>query len=167
MKKSLLLLTAAISIFTINTTFAADTLKIGVVDMNQVLQKAPMMTALNDNLIKTFKPRQDDLNTAKQNLQNEIDQLSLKAASMSADDQAKLQDKILTDRAAVDVATANLQRDLTIAKNASLQKFTARLTAAINKIAQDGQYDLIQQRTNIPYVNTKLDITDQVIHELG
>lgn len=162
MKK--LAVTAAAFMF-ITTSGFADALKIGIVDANQVLQKSPLMQTMNDSLSKKFKPRQDELNKATADLQTESTQLDT-STNLSADDRAKLQDKILSDKANVQILTASLQRDLAIEKGKLLQTFTSKLSSVITKIAKDGKYDLIEQQNNMLYVNTTLDITQQVIKEM-
>lgn len=147
-------------------SYAADALKIGVVDMNQILQKSPLMISLNDGLNKQFKSRQDEINTASKQLQEELYQLN-SSTTMSQDDRTKLQNKIINDKANVDVMTTTFQKDLAIAKDAASQKFMAKLSDVINKVAKDGRYDIIEQRTNLLYINTSLDITPQVLQQVS
>ena len=164
MKKSMSLV-ALVFFFISTSVLAADNLKIGVVNTNQILQKSPLMITMNESLAKKFKPRQDEINKANNDLVAEASQLDT-SANMSADDRAKLQDKILADRANVQILTASFQRDLAIEKAQLLQTFTTKLTNVINKIATDGSYDLIEQQTNLLYINNKLDITPQVLKEM-
>jgi outer membrane protein len=148
------------------SSYAADALKIGVVDMNQILQKSPLMISLNDGLNKQFKSRQDEINTAQKQLQEELYQLN-SSTTMSQDDRAKLQNKIINDKANVDVMTTTFQKDLAIDKDAASQKFMGKLADVINKVAKDGRYDIIEQRTNLLYINTSLDITPQVLQQVS
>lgn len=148
----------------ITTSFAyADTLKIGFVDLNQILQKSPLMISLNETLTKKFKSRQDEINNASKQLQDEVNQLTYSNTTMSMEERNNLQNKITEDKANLQILTTSLQKDLELAKNKSLQTFMTKFTSVINKIAQDGQYDLIQQSSNILYLNNKLDITQQVL----
>ena len=77
MKKWISIVTTALAFILMGSSAYADNIKIGVVDMNQILQKSPLMISINNNLTKKFKPRQDELNNAKKNLQDEIDQLAI------------------------------------------------------------------------------------------
>lgn len=163
MKRILSLVIASI-IGIISSAAYADNLKIGVVDMNMIFQKAPLITSINDDLAKKFKPRQDEINTANNDLQQETNNLN--TLSMSNDDRIKLQNKIINDKAKVAVLSANFDRDITIAKNQALQDFTKKLTDVIKKIATDGKYDLIQQNANLLFVNSNIDITQQVLDQL-
>lgn len=166
MKKSIYLI-ALLSLFISTTLFAADaSVKIGVVDMNQVLQKSTLMKKLNDDLSKKYKSRQDEINKATTELQTEAAQLEAGSATMSAAERTKLQNKVLTDKANLQILTVTFQKDLAIEKDQLLQNFMGKLSEVINKIAQDGQYDVIEQQTNMLYVNPKMDITSQILQQL-
>lgn len=164
MKKLLSFITLLFAL--VATQCYAQELKIGIVDMNVILQKSPLMASLNSDLIKKFQPRQAELATAQKQLQDESNNFSLNSGSLSADDRTKAQTKILSDQANVQIMTATLQRDLAIAKDEALRKFMTKLNAVIGKIAQDEHYDLIEQSTNFAFVNARLDITQKVLKEL-
>lgn len=140
--------------------------KVGIIDMNQILQNAPMMKTINDQLTKTFSSRQDDLNNAKKQLQADTKTLAENPAGMDSGEIEKLQDKLIYDKANIVITEAALEKDLTIAKKGHLKKFMARLAAVVKKIAQDGGYDLVEQKTNIVYLDDKRDLTQQVLKQL-
>jgi len=162
--KKLFLMGAALSSLLMATGVCAE-FKVGVVDTGMVLQKSSLMTAANTELNKKFKPRQDELAGAQRRLQDETDQLS--NGTLSQDDRTKLQNKVINDKATVDIMSASFQRDLTIAKNDALQKVMEKLSEAINKIAQSGHYNLIEQRANILFIDKNIDITQDVIREMS
>lgn len=163
MKKWISIISVFLLTFFASAAYAE--LKIGVVDMNAVMQKSPLMISINNGLLSKFKPRQDDIINAKKLLDDETNQLNMSNA-ITQEQRTKLQNKILTDQANVQILTASLQRDLAIAKDQSMQMFMSKLVVVINKIAQSGNYDIIQQRTDLIFVNNKLDITPQVLQEL-
>lgn len=165
MKKLVITLCALVITSIASISYAAE-LKIGIIDMNQILQKSPLMISINNELIKRFQPRQDELIAAQKQLQDDTNRLNINGATLSPDDRAKLQNKILAEQANVQVLNANLQKDLAIAKDEAGQKFTRKLGEVITKIAKAGNYDLIQQNSGFAFVNTKLDITQDVINEV-
>jgi outer membrane protein len=162
-KLPLIIATSMLSLFTLS---AYADVKIGIVNATLVLQKAPLMLSINNALVKKFKPRQDEIIDAQKKLQQETDQLNLNGATMSQDERSKLQDTMITDKANIDMLSASLQRDLTIQKNQDLQRFSDKLSTVINQIAKNDHYDLIQQTTNVVFVDPKLDITQQVIDQM-
>jgi outer membrane protein len=168
MKKLLVLVSSLVLSLGLGSAYAAsDTLKIGIIDMSQILQKAPLMVTLNDNLVKKFKSRQDEINTANKKLKEEATQLQYNSNTMSDADRTKQQNKILSDKASVQILDASFQRDLAIAKDEAMQTFMAKFTQVIGKMAKDGKYDIIEQRTNLAYVNSDLDITSDLLKQLN
>lgn len=140
--------------------------KVGIIDMNQILQNAPMMKTINSQLAKTFSSRQDDLNNAKKQLQADTKTLAENPSGMDSGAIEKLQDKLIYDKANILITEAALEKELTLAKKVYLKKFMSRLSAVVKKIAQDGGYELIEQKTNIVYLDDKIDLTQQVLKQL-
>jgi len=165
--KKILALGAFIFVFVTIPAFAQTfALKVGIIDMNQILQKSSYMLSINADLLKSFQPRQASLSDAQKSLQEETNNFNLNNSTMSSGDRAKMQNKIIEDQANVQVLTANLQRDLTIAKDEALRKFMMKFNSVISKIAQDGRYDFIEQNTNFAFVKAEYDITAEVLKQL-
>lgn len=166
MKKLLLLILTSLVALSITAVSYAAELKIGIINLNQILQKSPLMMSLNNDLLKQFQPRQNELIAAQKELQDENNRLNMNGATMSADERTKLQNKIIADQANVQIMSASLQRDLAIAKDSAMQKFMAKLNEVISKIAKDEHYDLIEQNSNFAFIDGKLDITNQVVQQV-
>lgn len=164
--KLLLSITTAIALLFVTTFASADNLKVAVLDVQQILQKSSKMAAINDQLTKQFKPRQDKLAAAQKVLQDESDDLNKNAATMNANDRNKLQDKIIADKANFEGMAVSFRRDLAAAQNQDLQGFMAKLTGVVNGIAKSDNYDLILQRSGVPFAKDSLDITNQVLKAL-
>jgi outer membrane protein len=167
MKKILLCALVCMSLSATVSANAANQLKIGIIDMGQILQKSALVVSMNDGLVKKFKSRQDEINTANKDLQDEANQLQYSSAGLTDADKSKLQNKILTDKANLQILDASFQRDLAIAKDEGMQTFMAKFSEVINKVAKDGNYDIIEQRANVTYVNAQLDITSEVLKQLS
>ncbi len=144
----------------------ADNLKIGIVNLEQVLQKSALAASLNAKLSNDFKPRQEELNTAIRKLQDDSDQLIYNAYKLSAEERAKLQSTVAADRKQVDTLSTNLQADITTAQAQASQKLMGQLNTVVSKIAQDGKYDIIQTNANMIFINSGINITQQVIDQL-
>lgn len=149
------------------TCASADDLKVGVVDLQQVMQKSAQITAINAQLTKEFQPRQDKIVAAQKALQAEIDQLSRNSTTMTDTDRNKLQDKIISDRANVQGMMLAFQRDVNSAQTQAMQKFMAQLNTIVANIAKADNYDLVLQRAGVPFVKNTLDITSQVVDGLN
>lgn len=155
----------AFLLITVSCANAAD-LKIGVINVQQIMQKSPMVIALNKQLQDQFQPRQAQLVKAQSDLQAEVDKLNKNGAVMSNNDRSQLQDKIIADRASLQASGQSFQTDLNAAQSQAMQQFMGKLQAAVNVVAANGKYDLILQRSGTPYVNNALDITSLVMAQL-
>jgi outer membrane protein len=169
MRKLLLSVITAASLFASAAIAAPATtnLKLGVIDVQQILQKSPQIAAINNQLTKEFKPRQDKIVAAQKDLQAEADKLNKNGSTMSDADRNKLQDQIIADKANVQGMAISFQRDLQQAQNKAMQDFMNQLTGVVNDVAKKNGYDLILQRAGVPYANNNLDITAQVLQELN
>lgn len=146
---------------------AGSDIKVGVVDLQQVMQKSTQISAINNQLTKQFQSRQDKILSAQKALQAEIDQLNRNGSTMSETDRNKLQDKVVADRSSVQSQMLSFQRDVNTAQNDAMKKFMAQLTTIVTGIAKNGNYDLILQRAGVPFVKSELDVTAQVIDGLN
>ncbi len=166
MKKLITTIAAASALTLLSSPLYAAELKVGIVNMNVVIQKSALMASINEGLIKQFQDRQKELADAQKQLQDENNQLTVNAANMTNDDRNKLQVKIATDQANVQILTASLQRDVAIAKDAAMQKFSTQLNHVIQNLAQNQHYDMIEQSTNYLYIKSNFDITQEVVNQL-
>ncbi len=165
MRKILLSVVSAVMLMGVaGSAAAADaSLKIGIVDMQQIIQKSPQLATINDQLNKQFKARQDKVIAAQKNLQAETDKYNRNSATMSSADRTKAQDQITADHASTQSMMVDFQRDLNTAQNQAMQTLIGQVTGVVSKIAKAGNYDLILQRAAAPYANNDMDITDQVL----
>ena len=94
MKKILIVALSCILFVGANAAFASD-VKVGVVDVQQVLQNVPQVKALQTKLKKQFAPQEKKITVAQKQLQANIDKYKKNQAVMKAQDKDALQKKIL------------------------------------------------------------------------
>lgn len=162
MKRVLVLLT---SLFFVCSTYAAE-LKVGVVNLDEVLQKSGLAMQLNAKISTDFQPRQDQLNAAQKKLQDSIDQLTYTSYKLTPEQRLSLQTQINTQRRDLEKMSQSLQADLATAQSQSVQTLLGKLNTVIQKIAKDGQYDMITSTANMLYLNNSINLTPQVIDQL-
>lgn len=166
MKKLFKYALAAIALLTLSTATFAE-VKIGVVDVREVLQKAPQMAAISADIQKQFKPREAKIVAAQKELQAKVDKLNRDASVMSEAERTQLQDKVISEKATLSGMVASFQQDLNNAQNKSMQNLMAQINKIITKIGTDGKYTTIVVRDATAYFDKALDITPQVIQQLG
>ncbi len=162
MKRLLLLIMSTLFAFNV---YAAE-LKVGVVNLDEVLQKSPLAIQLNTKISTDFQARQDQVNTAQRNLQDTVDKLTYTSYKLSPQERTDLQNKINAQRVDLDKMATSLQKDLAAAQNQGVQTLLGKLNTIVQKIAKDGQYDMITSTANILYLNNSINITQQVIDQL-
>lgn len=144
----------------------ASGLKIAVVDLQQVLQQSPQMTAANAQLKKQFEPQEQQIIAAQKKLKTDSDKLQQSSASMSKDDLAKQQQLVNTDKTELEQQFITFRQNLIAAHNKSMQGVIDQVNATIATIAKQGQYNIVLQKQGILYADQSYDITNQVIDTL-
>lgn len=157
----------AVAIFAIMPMAMAQEVKMGVIDLQKIVQKSPQITRINGELEKQFKPRQTKILAAQKDLEAEVAKLNREGTVMSAADRTKLQGKIITDRANFQGMAETFKQELAAAQNQAMQNFMQQVTAAVGKIAVRSKYTVVLQKAGLPYADPSLDITDQVLNELS
>ena len=147
--------------------YAAQTVKMAVVSLEQILQNSKYAESLNADLRKQFQPRQSAMNDAQRKLQDEVDQYTFNSFSMTPDDRTKLQSTIQADKTALDKMAAEFQKDYATAQAQAQGQFLKKLSDVINKIGASEHYDIIERAANILYINGSVDITKQVTDQMN
>lgn len=159
-----------VSIVTLTTGLIALSaqaeVKLAVVDMQVVLQKAPQVAKINEALTHQFKARQDNIIEAEKELKKEATNLQKNAAVMKAEDRSALENKLMTDENKVKSMVTIFQKDLSKQQSESLHNFSQQLDSVVSKIAAQSGYDLVIQKGSTLYAKNNLDITQQILDAL-
>jgi outer membrane protein len=147
--------------------YAAQTVKMAVVSLEQILQNSKYAESLNADIRKQFQPRQNDVNEAQRKLQDEVDKYTFNSFSMTPDDRLKLQQTITADKTSLDQMVAAFQKDYANAQAQAQTQFLKKLGEVINKIGASEHYDIIERAANILYINGSVDITKQVTDSMN
>jgi outer membrane protein len=144
--------------------FAADApLKIGVIDLQKIMQKSSQVIAINSQLEKRFKSKQQNILASRKMLQEEAEKLDRNSAVMTQAERTTLQNKIIADRANLQSTEISYQQEVNSVQSQETQKFMRKLKDVVTQVAQSGGYTLIMIKQGIPYVKDNLDVTDSVL----
>jgi outer membrane protein len=144
----------------------AEGAKIGVVDLQKIMQVSPQMKTIQQKLEQEFKPRRDKLVAMETDLKKEMDQFKRDSAIMSEPQKKDLEKKIVTTQQQFEREGQQYQQELSTAHNEAMEGLYAKVRAAISKVAQSEKFDIILQKDAAPYTNDKLDVTDKVLKEI-
>src|SRR3990167_10952535 len=76
----------------------ADSNKIGVVDLQKIMQTAPQMKSIQAKLEKEFKPRRDKLVSMEETLKKDMEHFKRDSAVMNDQQKKDLEKKIVTEQ---------------------------------------------------------------------
>lgn len=160
-------LAAIFAVVFATASFATADVKIAVIDVQEILQKAPQIKKINDALTAKFKPRQEKILAQETKLKQDLQKQEKNAAVLSATEKTSLHADVETQKRDLQRLGQDYQQDLTSEQNQAMQKFFTQLKTVIDKIAKKEQYALILQKEGVPYAASKIDITQQVLKELS
>lgn len=163
-KKTIITLMALGFLVLAPLSYAENGIKVGVVDLTQIMRGVPQRDELRNKLTAEFRGRRDSIMV----LQKEIESLSEayerdKDILGNADKEAK-QRTILTKTKELKRKQEAYQEDASLRENEEARKLLDDIGDLINEYAKKEQYDLILRRDAAPfYVSDKVNITDSVL----
>lgn len=157
---SALLIAAGMSVASAQTAAAAG--KVAIVNVQQVLQNSPRVTALSKKLEDQFKDRQTKLNDQQKSLQDEVDKFKKDSPTMSQKDRDATEKKITTERTDLVKQVVAYQQDLQNEQNKIMKGILADLNGIVSSIAKSSSYDLVLDAQAVVYTANGTDITKTV-----
>ena len=144
------------------TSINAQSIKIGYIDVEEVINSLPQYQNDNDSLIQLFEPKKQQLldlfkhiELLKKNLNN-VDK------SINYENYQKELDNIRELEASFQKETELWQQQLNQKKYESLQKIEIMINLAIEEFAISENYDLILYQ-NAAFASDQVNITNQII----
>jgi outer membrane protein len=161
MKKVVVLLA---SVFAVVFSLAAyaDDMKIGVVDVRQVLQNSPQVKQMQTKLQDEFGARDKQIQAAQQQMQANVEKLNRDGAVMSASDRNALIKTTQTEQTNLREMQATFQKDVYAKQNAAMQNILAQVQEAVSKIAKEKNLTLVLSKEAVAYAGNDVDITSDV-----
>ncbi|WP_028388322.1 OmpH family outer membrane protein [Legionella fairfieldensis] len=141
--------------------------KIGVVDLQKIMQTSPQMKAIQQKLEKDFKPRRDKLVAMEEGLKQDMEKFKRDSAVMSDTQKKDLEKKIMTTQQTFEREGQQYQQELSTAHNEAMEDLYGKIRKAIANVAQTDKYDIVLQKDAAPFSSDKLDITDSVIKQIS
>ncbi|RMX17687.1 OmpH family outer membrane protein [Legionella jordanis] len=144
----------------------ANPAKIGVVDLQKIMQTSSQMKAIQEKLEKDFKPRRDKLVAMEESLKKDMEKFKRDSTVMSQTQKKDMEKKIVTAQRTFEREGQQYQQELSTAHNEAMEELYSKIRKAINKVAETDKYDLILQKDATPFSVSQLDITDSVLKEI-
>jgi outer membrane protein len=141
----------------------AQQLRVGYVDMKQVLDNAPQVLAGREKLDLEFRPRNETIEFQERQAQSMEDRLAL--GDISEDARTRLERELREMRRSVNRQKEDLRDELSFRRTEEVQNLEDQINQAVEQIARDNGYDLILS-SPVVYADASLDITQLVLDQL-
>lgn len=140
-------------------------LKIGYVNIAQVMAESPQAESARKDLEREFSPRKSRLEATGGEIEKLKDQLTRNAAVMSEAERKSLENDILKKLRDAKRTEDEFREDLNIRQSEIQGRLIKQITDAINELADEGDYDLVLT-TGVGYVSDSVDVTSKLQEKL-
>ena len=161
MKRFIPILLMLFTLFALPAT--AQQLRIGYVDMKQVLDNAPQVLAGREKLDLEFRPRNETIEFQDRQAQAMEDRLQI--GDLTEDARIRLDRELREMRRNVNRQKEDLRDELSFRRTEEVQKLEDQINQAVQEIARDNGYDLILS-SPVVYADPSLDITQLILDQL-
>ena len=141
----------------------AQQLRIGYVDMKQVLDNAPQVLAGREKLDIEFRPRNETIEFQERQVQTMEDRLQM--GDLADDDRKRLDRELREMQRNVNRQREDLRDELSFRRTEEVQKLEDQINLAVQEIARDNGYDLILS-SPVVYADPSLNITQLILDQL-
>jgi outer membrane protein len=146
-----------------STTAHAQQLRVGYVNMKQVLDNAPQVLAGREKLDQEFRPRNQAIETEELRVSGMEQRLV--QGDLTEDARARLEREIRELRRGINRQKEDLRDELSFRRTEEVQQLEAEINLAVQEIARSHGYDLILS-SPVVYADPALDITELILHQL-
>ena len=147
------------------TPINANSIKIGYIDVEKVINNLPQYQQDNDSLVQRFEPKKQQLLDLFMHIELLKENLNNFDKSINNDLYQKELDKIKKLEVSFQSETELWQYQLNQDKLLLLQKIETMINQVINEFAASENYDLILYE-NAAFVSDDINITNQIIYKI-
>ena len=142
-------------------------MKIAVVDAQSVFQAMPEAAAIQETIALEFKTQIEEIEQLQRDMQFYAESLQRNAATMSEAEQTEMQEKILAARQEYAQKGQPLQQQIQQRQNEERNKLIALIRQSIDKVAADGNYDMVVDAGAVSFAKPEFDISAQVLENIN
>ena len=147
------------------TSTNAQSIKIGYINVEEVINSLSQYQHDNDSLIQQFEPKKQQLLDLFKHIELLKENLNNLDRSLNNETYQKELDKIKELEVSFQLETELWQQQLNQKKIESLQKIETMINLAIEEFATSEKYDLILYQ-NAAFVSDQVNITNKIISEI-
>ncbi|HET7688077.1 MAG TPA: OmpH family outer membrane protein [Candidatus Macondimonas sp.] len=140
-------------------------IKIGVIDLQQLLREAPQARALRESLEADLEQRKRTLAREETNFTQKQEGFDREAQSLAPERREQLERELLAAQRELIRKRRQFEEELQARRMEGLREIDRSVTRVIHDLAEREGYDLILSE-GVLYASQRMDITAQVIREL-
>ena len=159
-------LVAVVAVFSTSNVYAQDSaLRIGVINVDKVLNESNLAKQSNAKLEREFSKRQNDLRDIAQKIKVAAEKLDRDAAVMAEPERIRRQRELGDQDRELQRKQREYSEDLNMRNLEERSKLIEKTNIALKQIAEQRKFDLVIQ--DPVYATPKVDITDDIIKALN
>lgn len=143
----------------------AQELKIGVVNVQALLERAPQTKASMDALQEEFAPRQREVLAKQTELQELVERVQKDGAVMSETERRNAEKSVRDLQREVTRLDTEFREDLNLRQNEELANLQRSLLAEVQAFAQGEGYDILVG-DGVLFASSAANITDEVLRAI-
>lgn len=144
---------------------ATDT-RIGVLDWQVLLTKAPQAEAAAKRLEKEFQAPKDKLVNKQKEYQTKREKMQRDADVMSAAEKGKKDKELAKMEQDLRRMDEEFRSDYTTRHREEMDNFIKEVKDIVDKVAEEEKYDLVLPQEATLYVADRIDVTEKVLEKL-
>jgi outer membrane protein len=153
---------AAAFLVVLTAPASAQDLKIGVVNIPALMQRAPQTKAAMDELQEEFAPRQRDIVARQKEYEELAGKFQKDAAVMGETERRNMENELRELQREVTRLQNNFQEDLNLRQNEEMSNLQVSLLQEIQAYAAEQGYDLLVG-DGVLYASGAVNVTEQVL----
>lgn len=161
------LLLASLVMGLLSSTAKAAEMKIGYIDMQKAIQETSSGKKAKASLEKEFNAKKAELQKKEGDLKKMDEDLRKKAAALSDEVRNKKMQELQTEAMKFQREVGESQMNIQKKERELTQPIIEKLQAAVDKVAKEGGYTMVLERSeqSVLWAKKDLDLTDAVVKE--
>ena len=147
------------------THAAAQSLKIGFINVTRIEKESALSQQMAEELKKEFGPREQQLQALQKQGLDLRAQLEKDGEKMPPEERLAKEKNLTALAQQFEQMRRSTAEDLEMVRREKLMRLLEQANAAVKAVAEAGRFDLIVQEA--VYSTTQIDITDQVLKEIA
>lgn len=140
--------------------------RFAVVNMADILKRAPQSAAESEKLEAKFSEREKDLATRQEELRKASDQFRRDLNTLSAAEQVERESRLRVRERDLKRTREDLREEVRLAKDLALNSLQGEVADAIEAIRVQKSIDIIFRESDYITASARVDVTDEVLKYL-